>query len=82
MSLVAGPLSKHPRMSHQDSATVQLVLTFFRNLLEVPDEEQQPGCGPGDGSKKLQVKDGRGLSYQGKTSGRKISTKLHDSCGS
>jgi hypothetical protein len=45
-------------MSHQDSATVQLVLTFFRNLLEVPDEERQPGCGPGDGSKQVQV--GRG----------------------
>eukprot|EP00955_Chlamydomonas_euryale_P074093 361935-Chlamydomonas_euryale.AAC.18 len=37
LSLVTRPLSKHPRMSQQDSAIVQLVLTFLRNLLAVPD---------------------------------------------
>ena len=56
VSLVAGPLSRHPRMSQQDSSTVQLVLSFFRNLLEVPDELLQPGCAVGDGSRQLQVR--------------------------
>ncbi len=56
MSLVTGPLSKHPRMTQQDAATVQLVLSFFRNLLAVPDEEQMPGRGPLDTAKQLKVR--------------------------
>lgn len=33
VSLVADPLSRHPRMSERDVALVQLVITFLRNLL-------------------------------------------------
>ena len=60
IALVAGPLSAHPRMSAQDASSVQLVLTFLRNLLEVPDEEQRVGCGPGNGNRTLQVRGGGG----------------------
>ncbi|KAG1661086.1 hypothetical protein FOA52_012075, partial [Chlamydomonas sp. UWO 241] len=38
LSLVTKPLSRHPRMSKDDASTVQLVLSFLRNLLQVPDE--------------------------------------------
>ncbi|GAX82511.1 hypothetical protein CEUSTIGMA_g9938.t1 [Chlamydomonas eustigma] len=55
VSLVAEPLAKHPRMSQQDSATVQLVVTFFRNLLQIPDDIQHhPGNGAGSMSRILQ----------------------------
>ncbi|GBF93528.1 hypothetical protein Rsub_06248 [Raphidocelis subcapitata] len=37
IALTAGPLSRHPRMSDEDHLTVQLVITFVRNLLAVPD---------------------------------------------
>ncbi|KAI8471860.1 MAG: timeless protein-domain-containing protein [Monoraphidium minutum] len=37
VGLSAGPLSRHPRMSDDDHMTVQLVITFVRNLLAIPD---------------------------------------------
>lgn len=37
MTLSAGPLSRHPRMSEEDHHMLQLLLTFFRNLVSIPD---------------------------------------------
>ncbi len=45
VDLVSGPLAHHPRMSDQDSATVQLVLSFVRNLLAVSDAKATEGAG-------------------------------------
>lgn len=43
VGLLAAPLGRHPRMSEDDQLLVQLVLTFFRNLLCIPD----PGASNG-----------------------------------
>ena len=45
MGLAAGPLSRHPRMTVEDYQTVQLLLTFMRNLLVVPDPPKQTAIG-------------------------------------
>ena len=37
MALVAEPLAACPRMREQDVLLVQLVVTFLRNLLCIPD---------------------------------------------
>ena len=37
VGLVAEPLCRHPRMSEADGLIVQLVVTFIRNLLVIPD---------------------------------------------
>lgn len=37
LGLLAGPLSRHPAMAEEDRLAVQLVLTFVRNLLAVPE---------------------------------------------
>eukprot|EP00879_Flechtneria_rotunda_P023163 GHRR01024489.1.p1 GENE.GHRR01024489.1~~GHRR01024489.1.p1 ORF type:complete len:154 (+),score=30.84 GHRR01024489.1:1678-2139(+) len=37
MSLAAGPLSRHPHMTDKDHQALQLLLTFFRNLVSIPD---------------------------------------------
>lgn len=42
-ALVAEPLARHPRMSQQDTLLVQLVITFFRNLLAIPDQFTSAG---------------------------------------
>jgi hypothetical protein len=39
VGLLAGPLSRHPDMAEEDRLAVQLVLTFMRNLLAVPEEQ-------------------------------------------
>ena len=36
VSLLAEPLSRHPSMGEEDARTVQLVLTFLRNLVAAP----------------------------------------------
>ena len=41
LSLLARPLAQHPRMSEEDSLTVQLVIVFVRNLL-VPADSEEP----------------------------------------
>jgi len=41
--VAATALSRHPRMSEEEACSVQLVLTFLRNLLYVP-ELQVGGC--------------------------------------
>lgn len=45
VDLVSGPLAHHPRMSEQDAAIVQLVLSFVRNLLAVSDAKATEGAG-------------------------------------
>ena len=42
-ALVAEPLARHPRMSQQDAMLVQLVITFLRNLLAIPDQDTAAG---------------------------------------
>lgn len=37
MGLAAGPLSRHPRMADEDHQALQLLLTFVRNLVSIPD---------------------------------------------
>ncbi|PSC68202.1 calcium-translocating P-type PMCA-type [Micractinium conductrix] len=37
VGMLAEPLSRHPRMNEQDTALVQLVITFLRNLMAMPD---------------------------------------------
>lgn len=43
VGLVAEPLSRHPRMTEADGLVVQLVITFFRNLLTIPDRAATGG---------------------------------------
>ena len=43
VGLVAEPLSRHPRMSESDGLMVQLVITFIRNLLAIPDRASTAG---------------------------------------
>lgn len=43
VGLVAEPLSRHPRMSEADALIVQLVITFIRNLLVIPDRAATAG---------------------------------------
>ena len=43
VGLVAEPLSRHPRMSEADGLIVQLVITFIRNLLVIPDRAATAG---------------------------------------
>ncbi len=43
VGLVAEPLSRHPRMTEADGLIVQLVITFIRNLLTVPDRAATAG---------------------------------------
>ena len=43
VGLVAEPLSRHPRMSEADGLVVQLVITFIRNLLVIPDRAATAG---------------------------------------
>lgn len=43
VGLVAEPLSRHPRMSEADGLIVQLVITFVRNLLVIPDRAATAG---------------------------------------
>merc|ERR1712078_945062 len=40
-AVLARPLAQHPRMSEEDSLTVQLVIVFVRNLL-VPADSEDP----------------------------------------
>jgi hypothetical protein len=54
MGLVTGPLGRHPRMSEQDCVTVQLVLTFIRNLLCIPDPNRS-NTAAGDHKSRMQV---------------------------
>ena len=42
LSLLARPLAQHPRMTEEDSLTVQLVIVFVRNLL-LPADVEEPG---------------------------------------
>lgn len=42
-ALVADPLARHPRMTQQDALLVQLVITFMRNLLAIPDQLASAG---------------------------------------
>lgn len=46
MTLTHVPLSHHPHMTGEDHMMVQLVITFFRNLLCVPDVAAKE-CGGG-----------------------------------
>ena len=43
VGLVAEPLSRHPRMTEADGLIVQLIITFMRNLLAVPDRAATAG---------------------------------------
>eukprot|EP00891_Asterochloris_glomerata_P008793 jgi/Astpho2/8793/Aster-05348 len=43
VGLVAEPLGRHPRMSEADGFIVQLVITFIRNLLNIPDRAATAG---------------------------------------
>ena len=43
VGLVAEPLSRHPRMTEADGLIVQLIITFIRNLLAVPDRAATAG---------------------------------------
>lgn len=43
VGLVAEPLGRHPRMTEADGLVVQLVITFFRNLLTIPDRAATAG---------------------------------------
>ena len=43
VGLVAEPLSRHPRMSEADGLIVQLIITFIRNLLVIPDRAATAG---------------------------------------
>ena len=43
-ALVAEPLARHPRMTQQDTLLVQLVITFLRNLLAIPDQYASGGA--------------------------------------
>lgn len=54
VSLVAAPLGRHPRMSEDDQLVVQLVLTFIRNLLAVPDPAPGRSAARGDIRERLQ----------------------------
>jgi hypothetical protein len=53
-----GPLSRHPRMSDEDHLTVQLVLSFVRNLLAVPDPP--PAEAKGGRLARMQARGARG----------------------
>jgi hypothetical protein len=44
MGLAAGPLSRHPRMSDEDHQSLQLLLTFIRNLVSIPDPPAAAGA--------------------------------------
>ena len=46
VGLLPEPLSHHPAMSHEDALTVQLVITFLRNLLIIPDTAPDAGIFP------------------------------------
>jgi len=50
ITLAAGPLSRHPRMTEKDGQTVQLILTFVRHLLQMP----LPAGGGADTGRRLQ----------------------------
>lgn len=43
VGLVAEPLSRHPRMTEADGLIVQLIITFIRNLLTIPDRAATAG---------------------------------------
>ena len=43
VALVAEPLSRSIRMGEQDAQLVQLVITFVRNLLCIPDRSATAG---------------------------------------
>ncbi|KAL0032107.1 hypothetical protein WJX77_005423 [Trebouxia sp. C0004] len=45
VGLVAEPLSRHPRMTEADGLIVQLIITFIRNLLTIPDRAATAGSG-------------------------------------
>lgn len=43
--VAAAALARHPRMSEEQASSVQLVLTFLRNLLYVPEVQVcRMGC--------------------------------------
>ena len=46
VSLVAQPLSRHAEslMTERDTLIVQLVITFLRNLIVIPDSARQSGA--------------------------------------
>ena len=46
VSLVAQPLSRHTEslMTERDTLIVQLVITFLRNLIVIPDSARQAGA--------------------------------------
>jgi hypothetical protein len=41
VGLAAAPLSRHPRMSEEDHQSLQLLLTFIRNMVSIPDHHHQ-----------------------------------------
>ena len=43
VGLVAEPLGRHPRMTEADGLIVQLIITFIRNLLTIPDRAATAG---------------------------------------
>jgi hypothetical protein len=43
VALVAEPLAQMVRMAEQDAQLVQLVITFVRNLLTIPDRSSTAG---------------------------------------
>jgi hypothetical protein len=55
MGLAAGPLSRHPRMSEEDHNVLQLLLTFIRNLVSIPDPPVTAGAAAA-GASSMQVR--------------------------
>lgn len=50
ITLAGPPLARHPRMTERDAQTVQLVLTFVRQLLQVNGEAGARGGLPAEGA--------------------------------
>jgi hypothetical protein len=48
VSLVAQPLTRHAEglMTERDTLIVQLVITFLRNLIVIPDSASRSGASP------------------------------------
>lgn len=53
VTLLAEPLSRHPRMTDKDTALVELVVTFLRNLLACTSARPEASFGEKETGKRI-----------------------------
>ena len=55
LGLVAEPISRHPRMTREDHNRLQLLLSFFRNLLVIPSTSATATGAAAQGNHKMRL---------------------------